>query len=71
MVLNQCEYVQVEAGERALTPYARSHVDECCLRFRGIHGGGGKQDSTKAVIYELGSNRRLRGCMRRGGTSGE
>ena len=71
LVLNQCEYVQVEAGERTLTPYARSHVDECCLRFRGIRGRGGKPSSSKVAIYELGSNRRFRGCMRRGGTAGE
>ena len=67
LVLNQCEYVQVEAGERALTPYARTHVDECCIRFRGMSGQTGqgrKPAASKAVIYELGSNRRLRGFRR-------
>lgn len=67
LVMNQCEYVQVEAGERIMTPYARSHVDECCIRFRGMSGQGRKPAAPGAVIYELGSNRRLRGSMRGGG----
>lgn len=35
LTLNHFKYVQEEAGERTLTPYARTHVDECCIRFPG------------------------------------
>ena len=35
LTLNHFKYVQEEAGERTLTPYARTHVDECCIRFSG------------------------------------
>ena len=64
LVLNQCEYVQVEAGERTLTPYARSHVDECCIRFHGRPGRISKPAEGKALIYSLGRNYRFKGSMR-------
>ena len=64
LVLNQCEYVQVEAGERTLTPYARTHVDECCIRFRSIPGSGRRPAVCKTVGYEQGRNYRLRGSRR-------
>ena len=71
LVMNQYEYVQEEAGERILTPYARTHVDECCIRFRGMSGYGRKPAATNAVIYELGRDRRFRESMWIGGTGGE
>lgn len=64
LVLNQCEYVQVEAGERTLTPYARSHVDECCIRFHDRPGRISKPAEGKALIYSLGRNYRFKGSMR-------
>ena len=64
LVLNQCEYVQVEAGERTLTPYARTHVDECCVRFHGRPGRISKPAEGKALIYSLGRNHRFKGSMR-------
>lgn len=64
LVLNQCEYVQVEAGERTLTPYARTHVDECCIRFHGRPGRISKPAEGKALIYSLGRNHRFKGSMR-------
>lgn len=64
LVLNQCQYVQVEAGEHILTPYARTHVDECCIRFRGMPGRGRKPDSCSSVIFEPGRMHRLRRSLR-------
>ena len=66
LVLNQCQYVQEEAGQRSLTPYARTHVDECCIRFRGMGGRGRSAASGKASLYEFGRNSRLRGSFMKG-----
>lgn len=60
LVLNRCRYVQEVAGERTMTPYARAHVDECCIRFRGTPGRGRRPAGGSAAIYDPGRNCRFR-----------
>ena len=59
LAMNKDQYVQEVSGELTLTPYARMHVDECCIRFHSTYQNGKRQAAGMASIPDW----ILKGCL--------